>query len=397
MLVGGYFRFVGLNWDDFSHLHPDERFLTQVATAIGGGLHPTESQADNITSSEQIELCLARYPNSGGAAPLPRGYFDALCSTLNPHNAGQGLYVYGTLPLFAARGAADLFERWSEWWASNVQARIDPSAQPFDGSYLRSYDGIHLVWRALSAASEMGIILIAFLIGSKLHNKWVGLLSALLYAATVFSIQLGHFGTADAMSNFFAALTILFAVYAQREGRLWDYVLCGAAFGAAIASRINLLPLIGLPLLAALLQSIPYFDRKAIGVERILARQLLGVVLMLLAGFLVFRIANPYAFMGPGFFGLSLNPRWLADLSTAQGLVSGSVDQPPNFQWVARTPYLFPLTNIVLWGMGLPLGIAAWGSFAWSLWRIVRAKPGALANLLLVAWVAVYFGYMGRQ
>ncbi|MEO0565497.1 MAG: hypothetical protein AAF125_25545, partial [Chloroflexota bacterium] len=29
LAVGGYFRFVGLNWDDYTHLHPDERFLTQ--------------------------------------------------------------------------------------------------------------------------------------------------------------------------------------------------------------------------------------------------------------------------------------------------------------------------------------------------------------------------------
>ncbi|MDP7545169.1 MAG: hypothetical protein QGG31_05290, partial [Anaerolineales bacterium] len=29
-----YLRFVGLNWDEFQHLHPDERFLTMVVTGI---------------------------------------------------------------------------------------------------------------------------------------------------------------------------------------------------------------------------------------------------------------------------------------------------------------------------------------------------------------------------
>ncbi|MEN6435032.1 MAG: hypothetical protein ABFD58_04345, partial [Anaerolineaceae bacterium] len=34
LMLGAYFRFVGLDWDDDQHLHPDERFLTMVETAI---------------------------------------------------------------------------------------------------------------------------------------------------------------------------------------------------------------------------------------------------------------------------------------------------------------------------------------------------------------------------
>src|SRR5690349_17791531 len=36
LLLGAYYRLVGQNWDDYTHLHPDERFLTQVAESIGG-------------------------------------------------------------------------------------------------------------------------------------------------------------------------------------------------------------------------------------------------------------------------------------------------------------------------------------------------------------------------
>ena len=38
MRIGGYFRFVGQNWDDYTHWHPDERFLTQVVSALDGPL-----------------------------------------------------------------------------------------------------------------------------------------------------------------------------------------------------------------------------------------------------------------------------------------------------------------------------------------------------------------------
>ncbi|MFQ3566485.1 MAG: DUF2298 domain-containing protein [Aggregatilineales bacterium] len=399
MLAGGYFRFVGLNWDDFTHLHPDERFLTDVAQGLGRSLNLSEPNPE--LREQQLRECLERYPETGGAAPMPAGFFDARCSTFNPHNAnsGHGMYVYGTLPLFMARGTAELVVVASEWWAHNVQARIDPALADYDGSQWRTYDGVHLVWRHLSALAEMTVIVIVFFIGLRLHDKWIGLLAAFLYMATVFSIQMAHFGTADAISNLFAGLAILFAVCIQRQGKLIDYLFFGMAFGAALASRINLLPLVGLVGLAAVVQVLPAFDRRALPGERerLLAKHLLGLTVAAIAAMFVFRVTNPYAFLGPTLTGLSLNPRWLQDLATAQSLVSGAVDIPPNYQWLGRPSYIFPLNNMVLWGMGLPFGLLSWFSFGWALWRIIRGRPGALANLLLVAWVAAYFGYMGRN
>jgi len=365
LLLGGYFRFVGLNWDDFTHLHPDERFLTDVAMGLGRGLNPSGSDSER---AEQIAECLERYPDNAGIGT----YFDARCSTWNPHNANSnhGMYVYGTLPLFMARGMGELMVVGSEWLARNVLSRFndDPALMTYSGAEWRGYNGVHLAWRFLSAMAEMGVIVIAFLIGRKLHDKWVGLLAAALYMGAVFSIQIGHFGTTDAIANFFAALTILFAVYVQRYGRLADYLLCGLAFGAAIASRINLAFLIGLLGLAVVIQIAPIFDRALARAarERIIGRAALGCVLAGIGAFLAFRLGNPYAFMGPGFFGLSLNPRWLQDLATAQMLVRGDADSPPNFQWLGRAPYFFPWWNMVMWGMGLAFGLTAWASVIWA-------------------------------
>ncbi len=397
MIVGGYFRFVGLNWDDFTHLHPDERFLTDVAQGLGYRLSPSDSGADAITPQEQVALCVERYPATGGLG----SYFDALCSPYNPHNAnpGHGMYVYGTLPLFMAIGTAEAVIPISEWWAHNISVQSDPTMSEYTGSQWRTYDGIHLIWRYLSALAETAIVLVAFCIGLRLHNKWVGLIAAWLYAATVFSIQLGHFATTDAISNMFTAVTILFAVCVQRQGKLRDYVLFGVFFGFALASRINLLPLVGLIFLAAILQVIPAFDRHALpGIrEKLISKHFFGLVLAGLATIIAFRLTNPYAFMGPGIFGLTPNPRFLQDLATAQSLVSGQADSPPNFQWASRTSYVFPWWNMVMWGMGLPLGLTAWAAFVWAIVRIFRGKKGATLNILLLAWIAVYFGYMGRN
>src|SRR5258708_29382460 len=87
--VGGYLRHVGYNWDDYTHLHPDERFLTGVTQAIGGPLNPTGPQNDQ---DHQKAVCQERSPTTGGAAD---SIFDSQCSTYYPKNAANGLYVYG--------------------------------------------------------------------------------------------------------------------------------------------------------------------------------------------------------------------------------------------------------------------------------------------------------------
>src|SRR6478672_6964476 len=68
LLLGGYFRTLGLfSWDDPSYrLHPDERFMTDVAS-------------------------LGRVPATMGQ------YLDSSRNSLNPRNNGKDFYVYGLL------------------------------------------------------------------------------------------------------------------------------------------------------------------------------------------------------------------------------------------------------------------------------------------------------------
>jgi hypothetical protein len=76
LLMGLYFRTVGIYWGEEQYLHPDERFLVWV----GSDISPVKTLGE---------------------------YFDTAKSTLNPHNVGHGFYVYGTLPLFMARFAVE--------------------------------------------------------------------------------------------------------------------------------------------------------------------------------------------------------------------------------------------------------------------------------------------------
>jgi YYY domain-containing protein len=377
MLAGGYFRFVGLNWDDYIHFHPDERFLASVASGLGRPLAPLWMTRSPEENQAQYQRCVERYPQTEGTGD----YFDAECSPWNPHNIGHGLYVYGTLPLFAAR------------WTGDVVTNLtgDP--------VWVSYDGVHLVWRFLSALSDMGVIVLVFLIGAHLHNRWTGLASAALYAGAVFAIQQAHFGTTDAMTNLFVTLALLFVIRVQTGGALVDYLLFGLAAGAALASRVNTAPIVGLIMLVALVRALPVFEGGlARGErERLLIGSFVGLLTAGLASFIIFRVFNPYTFSGPGFFGLLPYGRWFDDIGQAQYLVSGAAEIPPNWQWVGRTAYLYPWQNMVLWGMGVGLGLTGWIAWAWAGVRLLRGRPGALQHLVLVVWVLVYFALLGRS
>src|SRR5690606_37139397 len=129
---------------------------------------------------------------------------------------------------------------------------------------------------------------------------------------------------------------------------------------AAMASRINVVPLAGVLAPAALVRMLPAFE---IGYDPVARWRLIGRLAAMLAlgaavSLLVFRLAQPYAFTGPSVLNVGINPSWMSQMLSVQMQVSGQVDFPPNHQWALRTPYLFPLRNMIQWGMGAPLGSA---------------------------------------
>jgi hypothetical protein len=76
-----WFRVVGMNWDADQHLHPDERFLTMVETAL---------QVRRCALPEvPMELCPVDQVRWLGFGD----YLDTSTSPLNPHNRGYGFFV----------------------------------------------------------------------------------------------------------------------------------------------------------------------------------------------------------------------------------------------------------------------------------------------------------------
>ncbi len=370
IVFGLYFRFVGLDWDESHHLHPDERFLTMVSSAI----KPPATLAE---------------------------YFNSQTSPLNPYNNNFGLFVYGDLPIFITRYTADILDGLCKS-ITPVCLRNNGAPVPFS-----SYDGVDLLGRMLSALLDVFTLLLTFLIGRRLYGARVGVLAALLGAATVLQIQQSHFFTADIFASFFVVTAFFFIVRFGDSNSWTDAIGSGISCGLAVASRINVVPIIGIVGLAAfayVLRSWQHSDRKAT-FEGAIVR----IVVALVAGLIVFRIFMPYAFDGL----VKFDKHWSNDMNYSQALNSGDdPGGPPGVQWTDRTPIVFPWINIVFWGMGVPLGLAAWIGWAWAAWQMFITsyqahRDGSILDwlsqvaqsrhLLIWVWVTGYFGYMGSR
>ncbi len=391
VLLGGFvLRFWGVSWDSYTHLHPDERFITMVADGI-------------------------RLPDSVGQ------YFNSDQSPMSPYNRqGGGGFAYGTFPLFLTKVTGEILEH-QNFFPLNLLK--DGLAKAYTGhiAHWNDYDHIDLIGRTWSAIFATGTVLMVFLTGRLLYNRRVGLLAAALMATSVMDIQLAHYFTVDGFLTFFAALTIYYCVRIVKYGKWGDYALAGLGLGLATACKLSgafLAPIVGVAFLWRLWPALttikapapsppadagndadagdeaPAAKPAAPDTLDLSAPPIFGLCLAVLTAFVAFRITEPYAFTGPHFWDIGIDKRYLNDMRSLIGLQSGG-NVPFNWEWVGRAKYLFPLKNIVLWGMGIPLGVAACVAFVWALYRLVRRRE--LTNLLLLIWIAFYFFFWGRQ
>jgi YYY domain-containing protein len=330
LLLAAYLRLTGINWDEYTHLHPDERFLTMVESSL-------------------------KLPSSVGE------YFNTAASPLNPHNAGHGFFVYGTLPIFLVRYLAEVSGR-------------------------AGYDEVHLVGRAASAFFDLISIVLVYLLGERVYRRRVGLLAAALVAFSPLLIQHAHFFVVDSFLNTFVVAGLYFAILAQAKGRWLDYGLFGLALGMAIATKVSAAPLC---LVLVLAGGARYFTVPRDRRDSELVRVVGGLALAAAVSLVVFRLLQPYAFSGPGVLGIRPNPLWLDNMAVIRQQASGDVDFPPALQWANRAPILFALRNLVLWGMGPAAAVLAWLGWGFAAYRSLRGEWRQ--HLILVVWTGAYF------
>ncbi|GAB4516209.1 MAG: hypothetical protein Kow0047_28150 [Anaerolineae bacterium] len=358
-------RLYDVNWDEGHHAHPDERWISIVATEM-------------------------RWPSDLTTALSPHE------TTWNPlynarESAARGQYVmrhfaYGHLPLYLLTVIA-----WALHQLAPIAAKLGASAETIRWlAQANTYDGFPLVGRHLSALFDTGSVALIYAIGRRVYGRKTALLAAALSALTVTQIQLAHFYAFDPVATFFVMLAVWASIRLAQDGDVPSAVLAGIAAGCAVSSKFSAMPILAAPGVAVL---VPLWragrahgwgsTETADALRRSLGRE----VLVLICAFLAFFVTSPFAVLDWEAFRISV-------IEEQGAMVRGEADFPYTRQYRGTPPYIYHIEQQVRWGMGWPLGLTAFAGFAWVLMRAARrrATPG---EWVILGWVVPYFGLTG--
>src|SRR3989344_4608424 len=340
ILLGAFFRFYNLNWDQGSHLHPDERAIIMFALPL-------------------------HFPSSVSEFLSPQ-------SPLNPH-----FFAYGNFPLYLLKGAA---------------ATLSIFDKSFD-----SYDRINLLGRAISAVVDFGTIILLYFIGKKLFNKIVGTLAAFFYSTSVFPIQASHFYAVDVVLTFFILLTLYQLLQFYEKPNLKNSILVGVFFGASLATKISAIPLLSAITAAIaidfllLIAKQPHKPRIWFPhVPRFLKRFIIDGVVILASTAIIFSILQPYAI-------IDFNTFLRQNMEQSQ-MTRDAFTFPYTLQYVGKIPYLYELKNIFFWGQGPFLALLSFLGILYSSIIVIKKRNDVKKSqeLILVIFFWAYFLIIGR-
>lgn len=355
VFLGAIFRFYGVNWDQNFHLHPDERFLTMVATAIS---FPTAIST----------------------------YFNPEISPASPYNNNYSFFVYGSFPLYATKLLAQI-------------------------TLNDNYNGITLVGRFLSAIFDLGTIILTYNLGIFLSSQYLkkgsksfGLIAALLFTTNVFAIQQSHFFTVDSFLTFFVTLTI----YCLIKGHLINnpipfFLLAAVFFGFAVASKI--IVLFFLPFFLLFISG-SYILRYILNtswrksITPLFCTLLIASLslVFLIISYVTFRVIQPFYFSNGNFFDISLNSQTVNSFQQLMAMDSPLAIFPPAYQWLSKPSLIWPLQQMFLFGLNPFVTLFGFSGILFYCFYFIRSllyltKRGGLSIFLghLNQYYVVYF------
>ena len=344
-LLGLAVRLYGLDWDSILSRYQLMARLYGAGAAQGTNFHPDERQI-------MYQVIKLSWPHSWAQ------FLDVANSPLNPH-----FFAYGTFPLYLLATIG------------NLLSHLSPT--------LGDFAHLTIEGRTLNVLLDTGTILITGWLGLLLtpdptpgrRRAWlVALLAAAFVALAPFEIQQTHFYTVDAQLLFYVMLTILACVQLVRTEKSVRWaLLAGLGYGLALATKFSAAPLI-VPILVAL--GLRFYHRREFW------EFLIPLIYAGCATVIVFVVTMPYAL-------LDFSEFW--PQVTYQGdLARGLIDLPYIRQFAGTTPVVYEVENMVMWGMGLMLGLASLAGLLWLCWRLWRHEMATW--LVLLSWVVVYGG-----
>jgi len=286
-------------------------------------------------------------------------YLNTQESPLNPYNQGFRFFVYGTLPLFLTKKIALLLKK-------------------------DTYEQFNLMGRQISAFFDLGTIILIGIISKKIIKKnwhW----PMFIYAISVLPIQLAHFFAVDTFLNFFLVATFFFLLLFKQKKSSLFLALAGASLGLALACKITAILFAPFALIF-----ITYLSLKEKGEKWLFFKR---SALFLFFSFIFFRFFQPYAFVNLW----QPNGQFIVNLKELKRLDRPNSLFPPAIQWIKTKPFIFPGKNILLWGLGLPLGVATFISFLLFPLLFFKKKKKSSFLLLIYFFSFFLFLYHGSQ
>ena len=389
-------RWTGLDWDGYTHFHPDERYIHWVATTI-------EWPEEWRTAFTPAESTFNPY------------YWppDAASAGIVVEQDQPRKFAYGHLPLYLGVAATKA----AGWLGGTAVSDIFPADWFFTTDILNAAGMVefrHLaaVTRAFTGLIDLGTILFVFLLGRRMFSPEVGLLAAAFLALNVMHIQLSHFFIVDPYLTFFVIGALYFMTKAEgrrqkAEGWSRVYFLAAAVFvGLAVGAKFS-----------AVLLFLPLAVTAWLGFGDKWIRWWITAVFV---AFLTFFITNPFAVLDwscevitPALaVGPVTIPRlnwascYLDNISTQSVMVNGGGDIPFTRQYEGTLPYLYYIEMQFKWGMGPLLAVLGFGGFGWAIWQFVkRLKVGRLkiggglrsslithhSSLIILSWTIPFF------
>jgi hypothetical protein len=362
LVVGAFLRLFDVNWDQGTHIHPDERFLTMLGNAT-------------------------RIPSG-----LPQ-YLNPATSPLNPAVAGCSgtscpytFYVYGIVPVTVNKIIAVLLGH-------------------------DNYNDFTLQGRVLSAICDLVVMVVLYkavqLLESKLHlPSTVKYLAMAFYAVSVLAIQLSHFYTVDMFLNVFTILSFYFALRYALGGHWLNVGLSAVFLALAAASKPSAIYILPLTVYLVVSRAVPGTDgdlgavlsslRASIRSRRQLITVLVSAAEILLAyglvAYFALRLADPYYFQSANILDPHISTWFLGNLHTLQGYDTPSPGYPPGVQWVHKPPVTFALVNLVFFGVGLPWFLLS----VIGMYLVVTARRSGVLVVFLL-WGLAFFALQGAQ
>ena len=354
ILVAFFFRFNNLNWDEYSHLHPDERFLTMVGTAM-------------------------KIPST------IHQYFDQKTSLMNPANLGFPFFVYGRFPLIMTKYLATVYK-------------------------MDNYNDSTILGRQLSAFFDLLIVILVIKTTQLLINKYreanfnkfqqistIPYWAGFFYAIAVLPIQLSHFFAVDSFLNFFMFgsfyFSLRYSMVGEKTSPLRYLILSAIFFGIALSCKVTALFILPLNL---------FFIFKSTFTNKTFNKNFISLffyfIIYLLISYFTLRLADPYLFQNPSIFDPTISKVFIENIKSLQNMTVKNMDNwfPPMVQWLSKNTVQHSLVNNIVFGMGLPYAILALIGIAKVILSFPRRRE-SIPIFVILGWVTVFFTYQSLQ